>query len=255
MTHWTERLFQKQAAAYTEFFESRFDDAVKEVDELLQLVEDERGVTPEHTLDVPCGSGRHVLAFADEGHHVEGLDFSEEFVDQARDRASERGLTDRAEFHVHDMRDLDEWEGTYDLVTNFWNSMGYYDKETDVEMLSEMNRLLANDGVVAIQTSNKEYYVKNFEPSSVSEDDDRLYVERQEFEPETGRFHTALEIFSAGDTGYEHQETMEWEPRFYAPVEWTEMCETAGFDDVSLFGELDGEPLSLDSDTIVILAS
>lgn len=255
MTHWTEQLFQNQAESYTQFFENRFDQAVEEVQHLLELLEDERGITPERILDVPCGSGRHVLAFAERGYRADGMDFSEEFIDQARDRATERELTGRTAFHVHDMRELDEWGGSFDLITNFWNSMGYYEKETDVEILSEMNRLLAEDGVVAIQTSNKDYYVKNFESASVSEEDEQLYVERREFDPKTGRFHTVLEVFSETDGGYEHLETMEWKPRHYAPVEWREMCETAGFDDVALYGGFDGEALDLDSDTVVVLAS
>lgn len=254
MVHWTEQLFQKQSESYAQFFDNRFDQAVEEVEQLLELLEDERGAVPERILDVPCGSGRHVLTFAEKGHRADGMDFSEEFIHQARDRATERGLTGRAEFHVHDMRNLDEWDGSFDLITNFWNSMGYYEKETDVGILSEMNRLLADNGVVAIQTSNKEYYVKNFESSSVSEDGEHLYVERRDFDLETGRFHTVLEVFSVTDAGYTHLETMEWKPRQYAPVEWKEMCETAGFDDVSLFGGFNGESLDLDSHTAVILA-
>ena len=29
------------------------------------------------------------------------------------------------------MRELDEVTGSYDLVTSFWNSLGYYDRATD----------------------------------------------------------------------------------------------------------------------------
>lgn len=255
MTHWAEQLFQKQAETYTHFFDNRLDQAPEEVQQLLQLVEDERGVIPDCILDVACGSGRHVLAFADNGYDAEGLDFSEEFIAQAREWATEKGLTDRVDFHIHDMRELDKLGESFDLITNFWNSMGYYGKATDVRILSEMKRLLTEDGVVAIETNNKEYYLRNFESSSVSGGDDHLYVERREFDVETGRFHTVLDTFSATDTGYEHLETMEWEPREYAPVEWKEMCERAGFDDVSLFGGFEGESLSLDSETVVVLAS
>lgn len=110
MTHWTERLFQEQAATFAPFFERRFDDASEEVQNLLQLVEKERGMDPERILDVACGSGRHVLAFAGEGYYAEGLDFSEEFIDRAKERATEEELTDRVEFHVHDVRGLDVWD-------------------------------------------------------------------------------------------------------------------------------------------------
>ena len=33
------------------------------------------------------------------------------------------------------MRELDEVTGSYDLVTSFWNSLGYYDRATDERVL------------------------------------------------------------------------------------------------------------------------
>lgn len=255
MTHWAEQLFQEQADTYAQLFDRQFEDATDDARRLLQLVEKERGVDPERILDVPCGSGRHVLAFADKGYTADGLDFSAEFIDQGRERAIEYGCDERVAFHVHDMRALDEWEGSYDLITNFWNSIGYYDKATDVQILSELNRLLSESGVLAIEVSNKEFHIKNFESSGAREVDDKLHVERKEIDLETGRFHTTIDVFSITDSEYEYLETMEFEPRLYAPVELKEMCDTAGFDEVSLFGGFDGEHLSLDSDQVVVLAS
>lgn len=133
--------------------------------------------------------------------------------------------------------------------------MVYYGKSTDVSMLSELKRLLSEEGVLAIEMGNREFFVKNFESSSVKEVDDELHVERREFDPETGRFETTIDVFSIVGSGYEHLDTMEFEPRLYAPVELKEMCEQAGFEEVSLFGGLEGGPLSLDSDLVVVLAS
>jgi ubiquinone/menaquinone biosynthesis C-methylase UbiE len=254
MAHWSERLFQEQAAAFAQFFERRFDQAEAEVEQLLQLVGDTRGVEPERILDVACGTGRHVLAFADDGCDATGLDFSEEFIARARDRASERGLTDRTEFRIHDMRDLDGFDGKFDLITSFWNSLGYYDKPTDVGILTEMNRLLTDEGIVAIEMSNKEFQLQNFETAGVRELDETLHVERREFDVATGRFRTTIDVFSIEESGYDYVETMEFEPRLYAPVELKEMCDDAGFEQVSLFGDFEGGSLSLDASTVVVLA-
>ena len=43
----------------------------------------------------------------------------------------------------------------------------------------------------------------------------------------TGRFHTQLDVFDAGE-GYEHDCSMEWENRIYAPAVLRELCEDAG---------------------------
>lgn len=253
MTHWTERLFRAQSDQYVEFFEQRFDAAETQAEAVVDLAEIQFDVDPDSVLDLACGAGRHVVSFADRGLDAEGIDFSAPFVERAREYARERDVTARTAFREHDLRDLDEWEGAYDLVTSFWNSLGYYDRETDERVLANARRLLADDGVLVVEASNRDFYLANLERSSVSEDDD-LFVERRDYDPETGRFHTQLDRFAVTDEGYDHEYTMEWENRIYAPVGLRELCEDAGFEDVRLFGGFDGSAVTMDSDTVVVLA-
>jgi SAM-dependent methyltransferase len=253
MPHWTETLFKEQADRYVDFFEQRFAAADAQAETLLDLVATEYGVEPETALDLACGTGRHVFAFADRGLDAEGLDFSEPFVERARTTAAERDLPGSVAFHEHDLRDLDEWTGSYDLVTSFWNSLGYYDRETDEQLLANARRLLSEEGVLVVEASNKDCYLANLEPASVSENG-RLFVERRDYDVETGRFHTKLDRFDATGEGYEHEYSMEWENRIYAPAVLRELCEDAGFDDVRLFGGFDGGTVTLDSDSVVLLA-
>jgi len=253
MTHWTETLFREQADRYVDFFEQRFEAADEQAEALLALVATEYDADPKTALDLACGTGRHVFAFADRGVDAEGLDFSESFVERARATAAERDLPGSVAFHEHDLRELDEWTGSYDLVTSFWNSLGYYDRETDERILANAHRLLSEEGVLVIETSNKHSDLRDFEPASVSENN-RLFVERRDYDVETGRFHTTLDRFDATGEGYEYEYSMEWENRIYAPAVLRELCEDAGFDDVRLFGGFDGETVTLDSDSVVVLA-
>ena len=253
MTHWTERLFKEQSDQYMEFFERRFDAAETQAEAVLDLVAMEYDADPQSVLDLACGAGRHVVSFADRGLDAEGIDFSEPFLERAREYARERGVTERTAFHNHDLRELDDWAGEYDLATSFWNSLGYYDRETDQQLLANARRLLADDGVLVVEASNRDFYLANLERSSVSEDD-HLFVERRDYDPETGRFHTQLDRFAVLDQGYDHEYTMEWENRIYAPVGLRELCEDAGFEDVRLFGGFDGSRVTIDSDTVVVLA-
>ncbi|WP_436926356.1 SAM-dependent methyltransferase [Halosimplex amylolyticum] len=254
MTHWAERLFREQADLFAESFEDMFEAADEEVADLLDLLSEAYDHDPDASLDVACGVGRHVLALAERGIQAEGLDFSPAFVERARDRASDRGLADRTEFRETDMRDLDERSGSYDLITVFWNSLGYYGRETDVAILADARELLTDDGVLVVELSNRDFYVRNFDEATVSEDDDRLSVYRQEFDVETGRFSTRIDIFDATGEGYDYVDRMEWENRLYAPPVLRELCEDAGFEDVSLFGGFDGSELTLESETVVAVA-
>ena len=69
----------------------------------------------------------------------------------------------------------------------------------------------------------------------------------------TGRFHTQLDVFDAGE-GYEHDCSMEWENRIYAPAVLRELCEDAGSEEGRPFGGFDGAELTMESDTVVVLA-
>lgn len=249
--HWTERLFREQADSYVPFFEERYEAADREAERVLALADETFGADPATALDLACGAGRHVLAFADRGLDAEGVDFSERFVAEARERAADRGLADRATVRHGDVRNLDEWDGSYDLVTSFWNSLGYYGRETDLRVLTEANRLLSETGVLAVEIGNKDWTVANLEPASVHEGD-RLFVERREYDPATGRFSHRLDLFDPD--GYEHEETMEWEFRMYAPAALRDLLTDAGFEAVHLFGGFDGGELTMEDDTVVALA-
>ena len=202
MTHWADRLFREQADLFAESFADMFDAADEQVADLLGLLSEEYGYEPERSLDIACGVGRHVLALGDRGVDAEGLDFSAAFVERARERASERGLTGQTTFHEADMRDLDEWAGSYDLITVCWNSLGYYGRETDEAVLADARDLLSDEAVLVVDLSNRDFLLRNFDETTVSEDDDRLSVYRQEYDPETGRFATTIDVFAVTDSGY-----------------------------------------------------
>ncbi|QLH76746.1 class I SAM-dependent methyltransferase [Halosimplex rubrum] len=254
MSHWADRLFRDQADLFAEHFEDMFAAADAEVADLLDLLAAEFDCEPDRSLDVACGVGRHALALADRGVEAEGLDFSEPFLDRARQRASDRGVADRTEFHHRDMRELDELSGSYDLVTVFWNSLGYYGRETDEAVLADARELLAEDGALVVEQSNRDAFVADLDGATVTEDDDRLTVYRQEFDVETSRFSTTLDVFDVVGDGYEHIDTMEWENRLYAPPVLRELCERGGFDDVALLGGFDGSDLTVESMRVVLVA-
>lgn len=59
-------------------------------------------------LDSGCGTGNASLFFAERGHQVTGIDFVEEAIRQAREKAKARGLS--VEFLVKDAMTLGEWD-------------------------------------------------------------------------------------------------------------------------------------------------
>jgi SAM-dependent methyltransferase len=65
-------------------------------------------------LDAGCGTGDNALFLAERGRTVTGIDFLEEPIRRARQKATERGLT--ATFLVKDALTLKDWNGRFDNV-------------------------------------------------------------------------------------------------------------------------------------------
>lgn len=84
-------------------------------------------------LDAGCGSGRHSRSFAELGWDVIGIDLSEKSIQTARSIRSDESL-DLAKFEVEDLRNVHvrkEWEGSFDVVANFFTSVGYFETEEE----------------------------------------------------------------------------------------------------------------------------
>ncbi len=65
-------------------------------------------------LDAGCGTGDNALFFAERGHRVAGIDFLEEPIRRAREKARQRGL--EVDFRVMDALALDAFSTHFDTV-------------------------------------------------------------------------------------------------------------------------------------------
>lgn len=93
-------------------------------------------------LDVPCGEGRFVRALGTLGYDVVGADADPSVAPAV----------------VADLRELDALPGGFDAVINMWASFGWFDAETNEEVLASFARRLRPEGRLVLDLSNREFF-------------------------------------------------------------------------------------------------
>ncbi|TKX59962.1 class I SAM-dependent methyltransferase [Halorubrum sp. SS7] len=101
-------------------------------------------------LDVGCGNGRHTEALAARAETAVGVDLSRGLLDEAVARASERGYADATAFVHGDAAALPVRDGAVDLAVYVATLHHLSPRDTRVESLNELARVLAPDGVALV---------------------------------------------------------------------------------------------------------
>lgn len=202
-------------------------------------------------LDVGCGIGRHVVAFARRSVLADGVDLSPTYVERARELAVDTGVGDRTRFVVGDMRDLaslDVADG-YDLVTSLYSTFGYFDDETNEAVLRAMAGRLVPGGTLVVDTRNKEQVVCGPD-ESVTRVDDLLYVQTREYDSLTSRVRSRIRVLD--DPAETLRGVFEFDVRVYAPVELVGLFERVGLVDVAAWGSLTGTAVTREAPRLVV---
>src|SRR5690606_35628439 len=106
--------------------------------------------TTHRSLDVACGQGRHVLELLRRNHDAYGTDLSAVLLEKAGARQELANRLTRA-----DMRALPFKSDSFDLITSFFTSFGYFDTDKDhFDLLREWARLLRPGGLLFIDYLN-----------------------------------------------------------------------------------------------------
>jgi SAM-dependent methyltransferase len=117
-----------------------------------ELIEHHREALGGRVLELGCGSGRLTGYLSEISPDVLGIDISEAMV------AHCRRAYPRATFAVGDLRDLSGLEsGAYDVVVAGFNVLDVLGDGGRREVLSDIRRLLAPDGLLIMSSHNRAY--------------------------------------------------------------------------------------------------
>ena len=198
-------------------------------------------------LDAPCGVGRLSIALARRGHHVHGIDLTEPFVEDARRAAASETLS--LTFECRDMRDL-PGEDRFDAAICWWGSFGYFDDEGNQDFLARAHRSLRPGGNLLIDTHVAETLLPVMSESSWKRVDDIIVLEKRVFDPWQSRTETEW-TFIRGQEQYTNHTSI----RLYTLREMVAELRRAGFDNIQVYGSLDGGPFALGSKRAYFVAT
>jgi SAM-dependent methyltransferase len=226
---------------YADLFGAQRSDG--EADLVARLLSLEPGM---RVLDVPCGEGRIAGRLARRGCEVVGVDYTERWIELARERYPE------ASFHHGDMRSL-SYEGEFDAVVNWFTSFGYFDPQTNDRVLAAFARALRPGGRLLLEVHNpwrlqRLTALAGGTSAYVVDRDGDMMADRATYDRKAGMSRT--ERFIVRDGRLRRLEfTLEQVP---APA-LANRLRRAGFASVKLFGE-GGSAFQPDSRRLIALA-
>lgn len=237
----TERLFN---ADYLHLMEGPLSDERSDADVafIWRLLDLEPGL---EVLDLACGHGRIANRLAGRGCRVRGLDYTPLFLERARADAAARGVD--VEYVRGDMREL-PWEGEFDVVVSWFTSLGYFDDDGNRRVLAAAASALRTGGRFILDLNNHAAIMNTYQHSVVVEDRGELIVDRNWFDPLTGRNRVERTMILSGRTS-----RAEYFVRLFTFPELRSWLLDAGFTVVDGYGE-DGEPLNFKHRRMIVVA-
>lgn len=199
-------------------------------------------------LDLACGHGRHSIELARRGFNVIGLDYSEPFIEKAKEDAEEAGV--RVEFMQGDMKEL-PFNEEFDVILMLFTAFGYFDTESNQHVLTEVNKALKPGGRFFIDVISGDAVIKRFSEEGEKEEGTNLLKIPRTFE-RSGLTITEVELFDPDEQlVHNHREWTDEEGnkkeydyylRVYTLTQYKEMLFKAGFGFKEVWGDFEGNP-------------
>jgi SAM-dependent methyltransferase len=206
------------------------------------------GCTRGAVLDLGCGPGRHAIPLTQQGFTVTGVDRTSFLLEKARERAAAAGV--EIEWVQEDMRSFVR-PGAFDLTISMLTSFGYFDDpKENLTVLENIFASLKPGGRFILESMGKEVLARIFEPTSSREvPGGGLFIERRKAVAEWSRMENEWLLLQGGKMTTFH--ISHW---IYSGLEFRQMLEGVGFSDVTIYGDLLGNPYGAQAKRLIAVA-
>jgi len=206
----------------------------------------------EPLLDLCCGACRHTLVLRQMGYtQLVGLDLSQELLEVgACELEADEAACSEVQLVCSDMREI-PYENYFTTVLSLFTSFGYFERDEENQaVFKAVYRALRPGGCFLIDYMNRDYVIANL----VERDEQvfsgrRVYNVRRLTEGQRRVEKTIRVVTDAGRAREFHESV-----RLYSEGEMRAMLEESGFQDITSYGSLDGQPYRPDSKRLIMVA-
>jgi SAM-dependent methyltransferase len=259
---WPYVLFVKHPRLYLPELLKMEDLAEAEVRGICNIL-DEFKIGRSKILDFSCGIGRHSVRLANKGFEVVGYDPSAFFLRLARGRAHDSAKKERIRFYQGEPRRVSQIlskrnEVGFKAIIIMFNSLGYSGVDEDLLILQNLLTLSSKDGcVLIIQTENRDWRMKNFEPCIVTDFGKLLVHENWKFNLVNSTSEGNWKYYRKKNRGYCLQLALDLHlsQRLYSLHELKEVINRSGWTFVKSFGSIEHlQQVSPDTQEIITVS-
>ena len=133
-----------------------------------------------------------------------------------------------------------------------FTSFGYFEEENDdLKVLGNVHRSLNPDGVLVMDLAGKEWIAENFQETALDKlPDGSTLVQHREITGEWSKIRNEWILITG-----EKAKSYNFTHTIYSGRELSDRLAQAGFRDIRLFGDLDGNSYGVGSERLIALAS
>lgn len=255
---WTEDLFLKQGELFLKLHERGLEQSESEAKAIAALLKRHGLAEGASILDAPCGIGRHAIHLARMGYDVSGIDLSPLYIERANHFREKMDLADRLELKVGDLRKVGEaFKGrTFDAAINMWQSLGYWDEETDLSILKQLHGLTTEKGLLVIDVLNRDNLVKYMTSFGLTRfDDGTEQHEMRRLNFETSQLELVWEFYQREGEDLKHKSAAKVRFRVYSLHELRDLLRRGEWNPLEEVGSFALEPVSAEKKRIIAVAS
>jgi SAM-dependent methyltransferase len=137
----------------------------------------------------------------------------------------------------------------YDRVIHLFSSFGYFSDEENEQVLRNIAGSLKPGGLFCFDILNRDTFLKDVPQCGVRENNGDLLIDRNRFDPLTGRLYNARIIIRNGK-----RRDLPFFLRLYNPTEIVALLERTGFVLEKIYGDWNGKPFEGGAKRMILIA-